>query len=152
MSNTTNLHELAVAAQHAPPFDFEEFERRRAARERRQRTTAWGVAASLGVLGLVALLALVTQQPEPAAIVAGAPLTGEQAARPEMPFQPALVDVDQFAVTSELEDHIALLDAEISAARVYQAPPERIAQLESTRAELNDSLLRVSYAQTLLNF
>jgi hypothetical protein len=55
-------------------------------------------------------------------------------------------------MTSELEDHIALLDAQISAARVYAAPPEQLRQLEYTRSQLNDSLQRVSYAQTLLKF
>jgi hypothetical protein len=73
------------------------------------------------------------------------------APQPQGPYQPALVDLGQFEITSALEDHIALLDAQISAARVYAAPPERLRQMESTRAQLNESLQRVSYAQALLS-
>ncbi len=76
----------------------------------------------------------------------------EVAASADAPYEPAVVDVGRFEVTSELEDHIALLDAQISAARIYATPPERLRQMESTRAQLNESLQRVSYAQTLLSF
>jgi hypothetical protein len=44
-----------------------------------------------------------------------------------------------------------LLDAEISAAQVHAVPAEKLRQMESTRQQLNDSLQRVSYAQSLLN-
>jgi hypothetical protein len=151
MNDSACLRDLAAGDAMEPPYAFEEFECRRAASEYRRRTVARGVAAAVGVIALVALLALVTQSRGPVAelSVAAAPGPADTA---EMPYQPALVDVGQFEVTSELEDHIALLDAEISAARVYSASPERLRQLESTRAQLNDSLQRVSFAQRLLQY
>ena len=150
MTQSIDLRRLPDADATAP-FDFEEFERRIVAAGRRRRATIWSSAASIGTLGVVALLALMTQVQEPAAVV----FTGPQPVVPtanEAPFEPAVVDVGRFEMTSELEDHIALLDAQISAARVYAAPPERLRQMESTRAQLNESLQRVSYAQALLSF
>jgi Tfp pilus assembly protein PilN len=61
------------------------------------------------------------------------------------------VNLDQFDLTTELEDHIALLDAELSAARVQAAPAQQLRQMESTREQLTQSLQRVSYAHSLLN-
>jgi hypothetical protein len=152
MTNSIDLHELAGADDAAAPYGFEEFQRRRTAAERRRGATVWSIAAAVGVLGMVGLVALLTQRPEAAAVLAGASPVHAAAARAATPYQPALVDMGQFAVTSELEDHIALLDEQISAARVYAAPPEQLRQLEYTRRQLNDSLQRVSYAQTLLDF
>jgi hypothetical protein len=143
-----DLRRLAEATPAMPPFGFEEFERRRAAAQGRQRATLWSIAASVAVLGLVGLLALMTQPELPAAMVLTTPAAE---APPAGPYQPALVDLSQFEITSALEDHIALLDAQISAAHVYAAPPERLQQMESTRAQLNESLQRVSYAQALLS-
>jgi hypothetical protein len=144
MNAPVELRQLAAHENAAPPFGFEEFERRRDARVRQRRTTGWSVAASVGVLGLVAVLALLTQAPQPSAQLTAAAVAARNA-------QPALVDLGQFEVTSELEDHIAMLDAEISAARVGAAPDERLHEMESARAELNESLQRVSYAHSLLN-
>ena len=64
---------------------------------------------------------------------------------------PALVNLDRFDVTTELEEHIAVLDAELSAARVGTAPAEDLRELESARKQLNQSLQRVSYAHSLLS-
>ena len=61
------------------------------------------------------------------------------------------MNLDQFDVTTELQDHIALLDSQLSAARVETASVERLRQLEATREQLNSSLQRVSYAHSLLN-
>ena len=144
MNAPVELRQLAAHENAAPPFGFEEFERRRVARVRQRRTTGWSVTASVGVLGLVAVLALLTQAPQPSAQLTAAAVAARNA-------QPALVDLGQFEVTSELEDHIAMLDAEISAARVGAAPDERLREMESARAELNESLQRVSYAHSLLN-
>ncbi len=150
MNASTELQQLAAAPQTSPPFDFDEFERRRAVTLQRRRATNWSLAAAGVVLGLVPVLALLTQGPEPAALVMHSAADDTPAASKAFD-QPALVDLSQFAVTSELEDHIALLDAEISAAQVYAVPAERLQQMESTRQQLNDSLQRVSYAQSLLN-
>jgi len=107
------------------------------------RTALSMLGILIGVAAVVAMLALLTQVPEP--VVEESTFTLVEA-----PYQPALVDVGRFEVTSDLEDHIALLDAQISAARAYEAPPERVRQMEYAREQLNDSLQRVSYAQTLL--
>ena len=149
MNHPVSLRDLAAGDPIKPPYRFEEFERRRAVTEHRRRTVTWGIAASVSVLALVAALALVTQTPRPVAQLSSFPVLATAA---DAPYQPALVDVGQFEMTSELEDHIALLDAQISAARVYSASPERLRQLESTRAQLNDSLQRVSFAQRLLEY
>jgi hypothetical protein len=143
MNAPVELRQLAAHDPAAPPFGFDEFDRRRARALRQRRAAGWSVAGSVSVLGLVGVLAVLTQAP-PAAELTAAALEARDA-------QPALVDLGQFAVTSELEDHIALLDAEISAARVGAAPQERLHEMESARAELNDSLQRVSYAHSLLS-
>ena len=142
MNQPISLADLADREPVELPYGFEEFEHRRAVAAARRRTGMWGVAASLAVLGLVPVVALLTQAPEPSVHVAGPTA--------DVPYQPALVNVGQFELTSELEDHIALLDAQISEARVYAAPPERVRQMEDARAELTDSLRRVSNAQKLL--
>ena len=142
MNKPVSLRDLDTTGS-GPPYGFEEFEHRRAAAAQRRRTGMWSIAASVSVLGMVAVLALLTQVPEPVVQESTATLV-------EAPYQPALVDVGRFEVTSDLEDHIALLDAQISAARAYEAPPERVQQMEYAREQLNDSLQRVSYAQTLL--
>jgi hypothetical protein len=152
MNKAISLRDLAATDSVEPPYGYEEFEHRRVAAVQRHRTGVWSVAASVAVLGLVASLALVTQVQNPVARLSGAAAGHGTATVVEAPYQPALVDVGQFEVTSELEDHIALLDAQISAARVYQASPERLRQMEAAREQLNDSLQRVSYAQTLLGF
>ncbi len=150
MNTSTDLRPLVAAPATLPPFGFDEFERRQLAARQRRRATNWSLAAAGVVLGLVPVLALLTQGPEPAALVMHSTADATPSATAAFD-QPALVDLGQFAVTSELEDHIALLDAEISAAQVYAAPAEKLQQMESTRQQLNDSLQRVSYAQSLLN-
>lgn len=152
MTTPIDLPRLHDSAQAAPPFDFEQFERRRAHAEQQRRATVWSVTGSMGVLCVVGLLALLTQAPQPAAPVMGTAPAGNLVQQAEAPYQPALVDIGRFDVTSNLEDHIALLDAQISAARAYAVPAEQLRQLESTREQLNVSLQRVSYAQTLLSF
>ena len=61
----------------------------------------------------------------------------------------ALMFIERFA--GELEDRIALLDAELSAARVRQAPAEQLRRVEGARQQMNESLQRVSYAHALLS-
>jgi len=151
MTNPIDLRQLHHRADAAPPFGFEQFEHRRATAEYRRRATAWSVTGAAGVLGVVGVLALMTQAPESAPRVEGGSLVNT-VPQADVPWQPALVDLGRFEATSDLEDHIALLDAQISAARVYAAPPEQLRQLESAREQLNASLQRVSYAQTLLSF
>ena len=147
-----NMQEdLRALAMHAPaaPFDFEVFEQRRAAASLRRRTAVLGAAGTIAALGLVSLVALVTQSPQQLRLADAAPARTTEAA--DSSAAPALIDLDQFDVTTELEDHIAVLDAELSVARVRAAPAEQLRRLEATRAQLNESLQRVSYAHSLLS-
>jgi hypothetical protein len=149
MNAPLELRALAAAAGTAP-FGFEEFERRRAQHRHRARAAGWSATAAIGVLAIVPVVAVLTQ-PEPAAHVIG-PVAGEVTPVADV-FRrpPALVDMSRFALTSELEDHIALLDAEISAARLRPVPREQLRSMETAREQLNDSLQRVNYAHALLD-
>lgn len=138
-----------VEVPEAAPFGFDEFERRSAAQRHRVRTLGWSTAAVVGVLALVPVLAVLTQSPGPAATVVS--VSTATASPAELFQQPALVDMDRFAITSELEDHIALLDAEISQAQLRPVPTAELRQMETARRQLNDSLQRVSYAHSLLD-
>ena len=59
--------------------------------------------------------------------------------------------MSRFELTSEMEDRIAMLDAELSAARVQRAPTEQVRRIEGARELMNESLQRVSYAHAVLN-
>ena len=147
MNMQENLRALAARDVPVAPFGFEAFERRRAMDVVRRRATAVSAAGSVAALAFVSMLALITQTPQQLQLAESMP--------PAVPAPegelPALVNLDQFDVTSELEEHIAVLDAELSAARVEAAPAEQLRQLESTRTQLNQSLQRVSYAHSLLS-
>lgn len=149
MKPVTDLRALAEGAASAP-FDFATFEHRRRLSRLRGRTAGWSAAAALGVLTAVPLLAVLTQQ-EPAAQVMAPPASTVIPSIERFQQPPALVDMSRFAVTSELEDYIAMLDAEISAARLTPVAPERLRRMETARSELTDSLQRVTYAHALLD-
>jgi hypothetical protein len=154
MNMQDRLQSLA-APDAAPPWNFDEFEQRSARAVARQRGALWSAAGSVAVLGLVLTLALITQPAQQVEIGARSSVEVEQVQQQSGEQQrsgaPALVDMSQFDVTSDLEDHIALIDAELSVARVYAAPVEQLRQMESTREQLNQSLQRVSYAHSLLS-
>ena len=148
MSIQENLRTLAANEGSDAPFGFEAFERRRAMVGVRRRATYISAAGSVAALAFVSVMALVTQAPSQLQLAEAVPLAVPVSAPEEQ--QPALVNLDQFDVTAELEEHIAVLDARLSAARVEAAPAEQLRQLESTRTQLNQSLQRVSYAHSLL--
>ncbi len=147
MSMQEDLRRLAVDAPVAP-YGFESFEQRRALASVRRRNSWLGAAGSIAALGVVSIMALVTQTPPQLQVVANTPADRAASESAELP---ALVNLDRFDLTTELEDRIAVLDAELSIARVEAVPAEQLRQLESTRQQLNDSLQRVSYAHSLLN-
>lgn len=149
MKNPLELRALATPEAGAP-FGFGEFERRRAQARHRARAAGWSATAAIGVLAVVPVVAVLTQ-PGPAAIVTGPSADAVTPVADDFLQPPALVDMERFALTSELEDHIALLDAEISAARLRPLPDAELRRLETTRARLNDSLQRVAYAHALLD-
>jgi len=137
------------------PYDFEEFERRSMRAAAGRRSLGWSAAASVAVLGLVVTLAVVTQRSGVTDSYAIAnPLPAMDGGHPDAEqedAQPALVDLGQLALRSDLEDRIAWYDAQLSVGRVNSAPPEQLQQLESTRELLADSLQHVSYAHSLLS-
>jgi len=134
------------------PYDFEEFQRRSVRAAAGRRSWAFSAVASVAVLGLVVTLAVVTQRSGMTYAVSS-PLPVMDEARGAGPddAQPALVDLGQLALRSDLEDRIAWYDAQLSVGRVSSAPPEQLRQLESTRELLADSLQKVSYAHSLLS-
>jgi hypothetical protein len=137
------------------PYDFDEFQRRSLRAAAGRRSWALSAMASVAVLGLVVTLALVTQNggvSDTYAISVSAPaMDGGHSVADQADDQPALVDLGQLALRSDLEDRIAWFDAQLSAGRVNSAPPEQLRQLESTRELLADSLQHVSYAHSLLS-
>lgn len=148
----------ALGARPAPraPWDFEQFEQRRLRGMRQRRAAVWSAALSVVALALVSGLAIVTQPADEAARLASAPVLIDRAATSDVDdrfgaMEPALVDMGQFDLTSTLEDHIAMLDDELSAARVQQVPEAQLRPIESAREQLNASLQRVSYAHALLS-
>ena len=149
MKSPPDLRALAADAATAP-FDFETFELRWQRARRRGRVAGWGAVAALAVLTSVPLLALLTR-PEPAAHVLTPPASAITPSAEMFVQPPALVAMDRFVLTSELEDHIAMLDAEISVARLTPVPSEQLRRMEATRAQLNDSLVRVAHAHALLD-
>ncbi len=144
-----NLRALAQTEIPAAPFGFDEFEQRRARAAARRRTALLSTAGSIAALGVVSIMALVTQPP--LQLHADAVPVVQAALAPASAELPALVNLDQFDATTELEDRIAVIDAELSAARVTAAPAARLRQLEHTRTQLNESLQRVTYAHSLLS-
>jgi hypothetical protein len=154
MNLQDGLRNLAAHQDAPAPWTFEMFEQRRVRAVARRRAALWGSTLSVAALAIVGCIALVTQpQIVRAPVLAASDSTG---AAPETEIeprleQPALVDMSQFDVTSELQDHIALLDAELSAARVQQLPREQLRRMESAREQMNQSLQRVSYAHALSN-
>jgi hypothetical protein len=145
MSVQDGLRSLAHQDVQAP-WGFEVFEQRRARKYSQRRAAVWGSALSVSILALIGTLALVTQP---------APIESlEIALQPRLEVateSPALVNLSQFELTSELQDHIALLDAELSAGRVQRLPMENLRRIEGARQQLNESLQRVSYAHAMLS-
>lgn len=155
MSLQDGLRALGARPVPRAPWDFEQFEQRRLRDLRQRRALVWSATLSVAVLALVAGLAIVTQPGGEAIGVARELAT----AAPVMAAadgqsgwaEPALVDMGQFDLTSALEDHIAILDYELSAARVQQVPESQLRPIESAREQLSASLQRVSYAHALLS-
>ena len=150
------------------PYDFREFERRAAQRtlaaQGRHGGRLVAAAAAIAVMTLVVLLRFGTPAPRVAAgnVTIGA-VTAPRAApklmpaRPEvlenwlasLPSDPALVRVGARAAVSGLEDRIAQLDDQLSAARLAPAQPGRLDALQQERTRLMGALVQVRYAETL---
>lgn len=147
----------ALEARPAPraPWDFDQFERRRVRAARQRRAAVWSAALSVVALALVSGLAILTQPADTLIRMASDSAASVPAVATDVDDRvemvPALVDMGQFDLTSALEDHIALLDDELSAARVQQVPEAQLRPIESAREQLSASLQRVNYAHALLS-
>jgi hypothetical protein len=150
------------------PYGFDEFERRARARSARPRAAAAALAA-MAVLAVVTAVLLRFGVPTPAlrgetgAIAPrttgadGTAVPTAAGARAELmeqwlaslPREPAVVRVGTRAAVMGLEDRIAQVDDLLSAARVEQAQPARLAALQQERTRLVGTLLEVRYAETL---
>jgi hypothetical protein len=160
------LHGLPEDA--LPPYDFREFERRAAQRRRAAPERRGGpVVAAAAVLAVTALAVLLRFSAPPPRVARGAVTLGDVRAvqaipalmpeRPEvlehwlasLPSDPALVRVGTRAAVSGLEDRIAQLDDQLSAARLEPAQARRLDALQQERTQLMGALVRVRYAESL---
>jgi hypothetical protein len=160
------LRELPDDAQ-ALPYDFREFQRRAAQRalaaQERHGGRLLAAAAAIAVTALAVVLRFGAPAPH---VAAGGVTSGEIAprqaaptltARPEvlehwlasLPSDPALVRVGARAAVSGLEDRIAQLDDQLSAARLEPAQAGRFEALQQERTRLMGALVQVRYAETL---
>ncbi|HEY0766948.1 MAG TPA: hypothetical protein VGD47_03235 [Steroidobacteraceae bacterium] len=115
-------------------------------------------AVTVLALGVVAVWTrLGTQSPATAPGPASAPaarLAPETSAAMErwlasLPSEPAVVRVGTRAAVTGLEDRIAQVDDLLSAERLDQAQPARLATLQQERTRLVGALVQVRYAETL---
>jgi hypothetical protein len=153
-SSAVTLKELAAqGAFLPPPYDFDEFTRRnvRARRERRVLT----ISAAASVAALAVLVSVALHESAAPSLAQSMVVPTEQDAGSAMASgsaEPALVEVDRYGLRSDLEDRIAWFDAALSTGRVEAVPDEALLQMESTRAQLAQSLQHVTYAHALLDY
>lgn len=150
------------------PYDFREFKRRAAQRtlaaQERHDGRLLAAAAAIAVMALAVVLRFGAPAPR---VAAGNVTSGEATAppaattlvpaRPEvlehwlasLPSDPALVRVGARAAVGGLEDRIAQLDDQLSAARLEPAQAARLDALQRERTWLMGALVQVRYAETL---
>ncbi len=163
------LRELPSAG--APPYGYEEFERRAALRRRQAQHAAPGPRLAVAAVALVGVLAVLVRVSSPSLLLtpgapAGAALAptapgpqdedlppgaGEgQRWLERLPHEPAVVRVGTRAAVMGLEDRIAQVDDLLSAARV-SPDTVRLQALQQERVRLMGTLMQVRYAETLAN-
>ncbi|MGC4028724.1 MAG: hypothetical protein QM696_07630 [Steroidobacteraceae bacterium] len=148
------LQELAQRDACAPPpYDYDEFARRRDRAVAWRRATGWAAAASVAALGVLIGLSLQGQDQGLTVRVAG-PATAAPEVDEAAPdaAEPALVDVGRTALRDELEDRIAWFDAALSTGGAEALPDAELMQLQWTREQLATSLQHVTYAHALLDY
>jgi hypothetical protein len=165
------LRDLPDAAR--PPYEFSEFSRRYSRRRIRetQRPLRLMVAAVAVVVGgwvlrhglapLMSGVATMTEAPlaqvgnGPGGSAAGAahwpvllPTVNAESWLNDHPRQ-ALVQVPTQMAVTELEDQIAAMDDQLTAARLAQPAAQQLALMQRDRAQMVESLAQVRYAQNL---
>ena len=152
----------ALPTEDARPYDWSEFQRRRARALPRQHARAVGALAGAAVCGLAAVAVWVRLEPHsgtPAAPASARETTGPAAEEPRaaeawlagLPREPAIVQVGTRADVLGLEDRIAQVDDLLTARGAGRGPPVSVLALQRERARLVSSLVQVRYAETLAN-
>jgi hypothetical protein len=156
-----------------PPFDYEEFQRRRREQSHTQQAAKWQLAAAAG--GIVTVLAAFAvwsrfapvgeELALPVAAVAESvnplpmftvvdPMSAARARVAErwlsnLPAEPAIVRVGTRFAVANLEDRIAWVDDALTEERLGGVNPAQLAALQQERVRLINSLAQVRYAETL---
>ena len=153
MNASQRLQTLAAREPAVAPYGYDDFELRGQRARGRRFATQRGLAASLAIVGVAVVLAITTRRPGTEVAVDSTALAPPpaQSAQDAVREEPALVDLGQFAMRSELEDRIAWVDMQLSVGRAYAAPADQLQELAATRDRLEQSLQRVSYAQSLMS-
>jgi hypothetical protein len=154
----------ALPTEDARPYDWSEFQRRRARALPGRRARAVGALAAAAVCALAAVAVWVRLEPHtgtPAASAATSArgATGSAAEEPRaaeawlarLPREPAIVQVGTRADVLGLEDRIAQVDDLLTAGGAGRGPPVSVLALQRERARLVSSLVQVRYAETLAN-
>ena len=153
----------ALPTEDARPYDWSEFQRRRAPALPRQHARAVGALAAAAVCGLAAVAVWVRLEPHTGAPAATAPASareatgaaeeprGAEAWLARLPREPAIVQVGTRADVLGLEDRIAQVDDLLTARGAGRGPPVSVLALQRERARLVSSLVQVRYAETLAN-
>jgi hypothetical protein len=160
------LHDLPDAAR--PPYEFSEFSRRysrRRVREKQRPLRLMAAAVAVVVAGwvlrhglapVIGEVAMPTDAPMADAPPPGSahwpvllPTVNAESWLNEHPRQ-ALVQVPAQMAVTELEDQIATLDDQLTAAQLSPPSARQLALLQRDRAQLVESLAQVRYAQNLV--
>jgi hypothetical protein len=142
-----------VQVPGAPPYDHEEFLRRRAERELRLRRRRLRVGQGSALAASVALALLTTGLWRQggglsAAGGAAAPRPVDQVVAAES--SSALVRAGTLAARDALEERIAMIDLMLTEGRLAGTQQEALQAMERGRSTLVDSLQQVAHAQELI--
>ncbi|HTD12235.1 MAG TPA: hypothetical protein VK676_09225 [Steroidobacteraceae bacterium] len=149
----------ALPADDARPYDWREFQRRRAHAAPRRRGTGAGAFAAAAVCALAAVAVLVRLDHHAQVRAVTAAATAPAAAEPRsaerwlasLPREPAVVRVGTRADVLGLEDRIAQVDDLLTAGDAGRGQDVAVLALQRERARLVSSLVQVRYAETLAN-
>jgi hypothetical protein len=139
----------------APPYSFDEFQRRAALAARRraralQRAVALALATSGALFALGFWVAPRSDAPRPAASAVSLPMAAVDPGWLELlPSEPARVQVGTRAAVESLQVRIAWIDDAMSEAQVRGDTLQRLQQLHAQREQMMDSLVRLRYAEQL---
>jgi hypothetical protein len=159
----------ALPADDARPYDWPEFQRRRAHAARGRRAAGAGVFAAAAVCAVAAVAVLVrldhhaevravtaaargtAERPPPREAAAAAGAAAAERWLASLPREPAVVRVGTRADVLGLEDRIAQVDDLLTADDAGRGQGAAVLVLQRERARLVSSLVQVRYAETLAN-